>query len=69
MGRGISSTMCATESHPMKLSADCKSPSIQAVPSLQPVVFEKSVKTNLALVLGEVERSTMLMTMTLSKDQ
>ena len=53
----------------MKLSADCKSPSIHAVPSLQPVVFVKSVKTNFASVLGEVDRRTTLITTTLSRDQ
>jgi hypothetical protein len=53
----------------MKLKADCSSPSIQAVPSLQPVVLEKLVKTNSASVFGEVARRTILITMTLSKDQ
>lgn len=84
-GRGISSVMCATASklhlsailisyisrstHPIILRADWSSPSIQAVPSLHPVVLEKLVKTNLASVLGEVESSTILMTTTLIKDQ
>lgn len=58
---------CTT--YPMKLRADCNSPSIQAVPSLHPVVLEKLVKTNSASVFGEVARRTILMTTTLSKDQ
>jgi hypothetical protein len=55
--------------NPMKLRADWSRPSIHAVPSLQPVVFEKLVKTNSASVLGDVARSTMLITMTLASDQ
>jgi hypothetical protein len=53
----------------MRLRADCSKPSIQAVPSLQPVVLEKFVNTYAASVLGEVERSTILITTTLVNDQ
>lgn len=57
------------DANPIRLSADCSSPSIQAVPSLHPVVLEKLVKTNSASVLGEVAKSTMLITTTLIRDQ
>jgi len=68
-GRGISSVMCITASYPIMLSALCRRPSIQAVPSLYPVAFAKSVKTNLASFLSPVARITMLITTTPVIDQ
>lgn len=61
--------MIVERTDPTKERADWSSPSIQAVPSLHPVVFEKLVKTNVASVLGEVASSTMLITTTLVTDQ
>jgi hypothetical protein len=63
-GLGISSVMCMTTSYPMSDSADCRSPSIQDIPSDHPVSFAKSVKTNLASVLLPVARIVILITTT-----
>lgn len=60
---------CRENTNPIKLRADWRRPSIHAVPSLQPVVLEKLVKTNSASILGDVASRTMLMTTTLIKDQ
>ncbi len=52
-----------TASKPISDSADWSRPSIQAIPSLQPVVLVKLVKTKLPDVLLPVARIVILTTM------
>lgn len=68
-GFGISSVMWRTTSNAMRERADCNRPKIQAMPSDQPVSFLKSVKTNSALVLSDMESRTMLMMTNPKMDQ
>ena len=53
----------------MRDKADCNNPSIQAIPSLQPVVLERLVKTNSGDVFSPVARIVMLTTMQPVMDQ
>lgn len=68
-GFGISSVMWRTTSNAMRERADCNRPKIQAMPSDQPVSLLKSVKTNSALVLSDMESRTMLMMTNPKMDQ
>jgi hypothetical protein len=62
-------TMGHTASKPISDSADWSKPSIQAIPSLQPVVLVKLVKTKLPDVLFPVARIVILTTMQAVIDQ
>lgn len=69
LGDGISSVMWQAASKPMRESALCRRPRIQAVPLLQPVSLRKFAKTKEASFLEDVARMVMLITTTARIDQ